>query len=224
LKPGFQIHSIDNSLTENQLRRASQLPTPNLSDALGKIQPACVTLKAMHRVNHPMVGRALTVRIPPGDNMLVYQAIATARSGDVIVVDAGGVLEQAIVGEIMTMLAESRGAAGVVIYGAVRDIDIIGKSEFPVYACGYTFRGPYRSGPGQLNVPISLSGMMVSPGDLVVGDANGVVVIAHENVDPTLSAAEQIKDRETKIVEDIRRGAYDLGWIAPMLRDHGYTV
>jgi RraA family protein len=223
-KPGFQIHAIQTALSENQMVRAAALPTPNLSDAMGKILPACDQLKPMHRVNRSMVGRALTVRVPPGDNMLVYKAIASAGPNDVIVVDAGGALAQAIVGEIMTTLAQSRGAAGVVIYGSIRDIDIIGNSEFPVYACGYTYRGPYRDGPGQLNIPIAIGGMPVSPGDLIVGDANGVLVVPYESVDNVLTAAEQIKERETKIVEQIEQGSYDIAWIDSMLRDRGYEI
>lgn len=223
-KPGYQIRAIETRLPDERLTQAATLPTPNLSDAMGKILPACVALKPMHRVVGPMVGRALTVRVPPGDNMLVYKAIAAASPGDVVVVDAGGVLEQAIVGEIMTMLAASRGAAGVVIYGAIRDIDIIGTSDFPVYACGYTFRGPYRDGPGELNVPIALAGMPVQPGDLVVGDENGVMVVPYDSVDSVLNAAQRIKEREQMIVAQIERGEYDIAWIDGALRERGYAI
>jgi len=209
-------------VSDDALKRAAALPTPNISDAMGKIMPACVALKPLHRLARPMAGRALTVRVPPGDNLFVYKAIAIAGPNDVIVVDAGGVLEQAIIGEIMTTLAASRGVAGIVVHGAIRDIDIVSMSEFPVFARGHTYRGPYRDGPGEINVPIALAGMSVEPGDLVVGDANGVVVVPHADIEAVLEAAQRIKEREIRIVEQIDLGDYDLAWIDQALHKRGY--
>jgi RraA family protein len=223
-KPGYTLNAVTTRPASEALQRAAAIPTPNLSDAMGKILPACPMLKPMHALCDTMVGRAVTVRIPPGDNLLVYKAIVAAERGDVLVVDAGGVLEQAIVGEIMTTLAESRGLAGIVIYGAIRDIDIVSESRFPLYACGYTYRGPYRDGPGEMNVPIALSAMVVNPGDLVVGDANGVVVVPFADIEVVLSAAEQIKAREIDIVNQITTGRYDTSWIDATLRERGYSL
>jgi RraA family protein len=223
-KPGYTLNTVTTRLVSDTLQRAAAIPTPNLSDSMGKIQPACPTLKPMHTIRDAMVGRAVTVRVPPGDNLLVYKAIVAAEPGDVLVVDAGGVLEQAIVGEIMTTLAASRGLAGMVIYGAIRDIDIVGASGFPVYACGYTYRGPYRDGPGEMNVPIALSAMVVNPGDLVVGDANGVMVVPFADIERVLSAAEQIKAREIDIVNRISTDRYDTSWIDSTLRERGYSL
>ncbi|WP_227245389.1 RraA family protein [Paraburkholderia caribensis] len=221
--PGCRIHSAHSVVSDDALQQAAALPTPNLSDAMGKIMPACVALKPMHRVTRPMVGRALTVRVPPGDNLFAYKAITVAGPNDVIVIDAGGVLEQAIVGEIMTTLAASRGIAGIVLHGAIRDIDIVSASEFPVFACGYTYRGPYRDGPGEFNVPVALGSMPVAPGDLVVGDANGVVIVPQADVDAVLAAAQRIKEREMRIVEQIAAHDYDLTWIDQAMRERGYT-
>ncbi|BCQ28148.1 RraA family protein (plasmid) [Caballeronia sp. NK8] len=218
------MHANQILLSDEALKQAEPLPTPNLSDAMGKIMPACVALKPMHRLTRPMIGRALTVRVPPGDNLFAYKAIASATRNDVIVIDAGGVLEQAIIGEIMTTLAASRGVAGIVVHGAIRDIDIVSVSEFPVFACGYTYRGPYRDGPGEINVPVALAGMPVAPGDLVVGDANGVVVVPHADVGQVLETARRIKEREIRIVEQIELGDYDLAWIDQALRERGHLV
>ena len=101
--------------------------------------------------------------------------VALAQAGDVIVVDAGGDLTNAIIGELMCGYAASRGIAGMVINGAIRDADILSKSDFQVYAAGVTHRGPYKDGPGQINVPVSLDGMVVRPGDIIVGDGDGVL-------------------------------------------------
>jgi RraA family protein len=223
-KPGYTLNAVGTRLTAETLRRAAAIPTPNLSDSMGKIQPACPMLKPMHAFQEPMIGRAVTVRTPPGDNLLVYKAIIDAEPGDVLVVDAGGVLEQAIVGEIMTTLAESRGLAGMVIYGAIRDIDIVSRASFPVYATGFTYRGPYRDGPGELNVPVALSAMVVNPGDLIVGDANGVIAVPFSNMHEVLAVAEKIKAREVEIVNQISAGRYDTSWIDAALRERGYSL
>lgn len=224
IKPGFHINAVSVQLPSEFISRAGTLPTPNISDSLGKLVPACVSLKPMHAVAHRMAGRAVTVLIPPGDNLMVHKAIASAEPGDVVVVDAGGVLEQAIVGEIMTAWARQRGLAGMVIYGAIRDVDIVGKSDFPVYACGYAHRGPYRDGPGELNVPIALGGMIVSPGDLVVGDSNGVVVVPYALIAPTLARAATIAKHENELVDQIASGGYAYDWIDKTLIQRGYAL
>jgi RraA family protein len=216
------MYPAQSVVSDDALMQAAGLPTPNLSDAMRKMMPACVALKPMHRLTGPMVGRALTVRVPPGDNLFAYKGIAAAGRNDVVVIDAGGVLEQAIIGEIMTTLAASREIAGIVVHGAVRDIDIISRCEFPVFACGYGYRGPYRDGPGEINVPIALGGMPVAPGDLVVGDANGVVIVPQADVDAVLCSARDIKEREVRLVEQIAAGNYDLKWIDQALRERQY--
>src|SRR5713101_3199391 len=100
-----------------------------------------------------LAGPAFTVKTAPGDNLLVHKALDTARPGDVIVVDAGGFADQAIIGELMMSRARQRGIAGIVIWGAIRDSAEIGAGSYPVYACGVTHRGPYKDGPGEINVP-----------------------------------------------------------------------
>ena len=99
-----------------------------------------------------MVGTAFTVRTRPGDNLMVHKAIDMAAPGDVIVVDAGGALENALIGELMAGWAQKRGVAGFVIDGAIRDSEALAEGDFPVYAAGVTHRGPYKDGPGEINV------------------------------------------------------------------------
>ncbi len=109
---------------------------------------------------------------------MIHKAIALAQPGDVIVVDGGGDLTNALIGEIMVSYAATRGIAGFVIDGAIRDVDMIRAGTFPVYAAGVTHRGPYKDGPGEINVPIAIDGMVIQPGDLIVGDADGVLCVA----------------------------------------------
>ncbi len=136
-------------------------------------------LRPMH-AGGVLAGPAFTVKTRPGDNLLVHKALDMAAPGDVIVVDAGGDLTNSIIGELMSAYVASRGVAGLVINGSIRDSDSIGRSQFPVFAAGVTHRGPLRSGPGEIGCTIAIDGMVIEPGDLLLGDADGVVCVPYE--------------------------------------------
>lgn len=220
--PSFRILRCERTIEPSLINKLKDVPTPNISDSLGKLSPAGAGLKPMH-AGGKMIGRAVTARVPAGDNLLAYKAILDAAPGDVLVIDADGSVDRATIGEIMTTLAASRGLAGIVVYGAVRDVDILGSASFPVFACGYTHRGPYRNGPGELNVTVSIGGMLVSPGDLVVGDANGVICVPFEDVAHVAQVANEIKNREDSMVSDIESGRYDARWLEAALKERGYS-
>src|SRR3954471_11733408 len=150
--------------------------TAVISDNLGRL-PGAVGLRPFHR-GGTMAGTAVTVGTAPGDNLAIHQALELIRSGDVLVVDGGGETGRALIGEIIAEIAQSRGAAGIVIDGAVRDAAMLASSPFPVFARAAIHRGPYKNGPGEINVPVSIGGMVVSPGDIVVGDDDGVVAFS----------------------------------------------
>src|SRR4029453_16655177 len=128
---------------------------------------------------------------------------------DVIVVDAGGDLTNALFGEIMVATSVKRGVAGIVLNGAVGDSEEIGRGEFPLYAAGVTHRGPYKDGPGEINVPIAIDGMVIHPGDLVVGDADGLLCIPFDEVEAVLAATRKKMDLEKKMLADIAAGTLD---------------
>ena len=148
-------------------------PTSVISDNLARL-PGAVGLRPFHR-GSKLVGIAFTVRTRPGDNLAIHKALELVGPGDVIVVDGGGDETRALVGEIMKNIAEYRGAAGYVIDGAIRDVAAFAASDFPCFARAAIHRGPYKSGPGEINVPVSIGGSVISPGDIVVGDEDGVV-------------------------------------------------
>jgi regulator of RNase E activity RraA len=152
---------------------------------------------------------------------MVHKAIDAAAPGDVIVVDAGGVLEQAIIGEIMSSWAAKRGLAGMVIDGAVRDSAALAQNAFPVYARGVTPRGPYKNGPGEINCPVSVGGMVVMPGDIVAGDEDGLVCVPRADAEEILALARAQRDREDAILADIAKGALDRAWVDETLRARG---
>ena len=182
------------------------LATPLLSDNLARL-PAAVGLRPFHR-GGTMAGTALTVRTRPGDNLTIHQALELVRPGDVIVVDGGGDLTRALVGEIMTTIARFRGAAGFVVDGAIRDTGVLVQSDFPCFARAAIHLGPARSGPGDINVPVSIGGMVVEPGDIVVGDADGLVAFPPSVANELLQAARQQQAKEAEILLSIREGRY----------------
>ena len=144
-----------------------------------------------------------------------------AVPGDVIVVDAGGDLTNALFGEIMVATAVKLGVAGVVLNGAVRDSEEIGRGQFPLYAAGVTHRGPYKDGPGEINVPIAIDGMVIHPGDLIVGDADGLLCVPYDEVEEILAATRRKMAAEKKTLADIEAGTLDTAWIDVTLQRIG---
>jgi RraA family protein len=196
-------HAVDPSTIE-AFRSAT---TPTISDNLDRL-PGIVGLRPFHR-GGKLVGTALTVRVRAGDNLAIHQALNLVRPGDVVVVDGGGDISRALVGDIMKAIAESRGAAGFVIDGAVRDAGAFATSDFPCYARAAIHRGPYKTGPGAINIPVSIGGWTVNPGDVVVGDEDGVVTFSPAIASSLLEAVRAQEQREAEVLQMIREGRYD---------------
>jgi RraA family protein len=202
------------------LARFMNVATAHLSDNMGRLVAGGAHLRPMHKGGQ-LVGNALTVKVPPGDNLMVHKAIDIAQPSDVIVVDAGGDLTHAIVGEMMATHAEGRGVAGLVIHGAVRDSAAIRQHGFPVYACGVTHRGPYKNGPGEINCAIAIDGMVIQPGDVIVGDDDGIVVVPLAQAELVLSLAAQHRAKEDKTLAEIKAGTVDRSWVDALLASRG---
>ncbi|MCJ2092487.1 RraA family protein [Methylobacterium sp. J-072] len=183
------------------------IATATISDCLDRM-PVLHGLRAFHRRGR-LIGTAFTVRVRAGDNLAIHQALEQVRRGDVIVVDGGGDTSRALVGDIMKAIAESRGVAGFVIDGAVRDTDAFADSDFPCYARAATPRGPFKTGPGAINVPVSIGGWTVNPGDVVVGDADGVVTFPPALAPSLIEAVRAQAAREAEVLALIRAGRYD---------------
>lgn len=217
---GFKIHRRARSVDPSTAAQFSGIPVANVSDSMSRMFGAPQALRPMHD-GSPLIGAALTVRTRPGDNLMVHKAIDMAGRGDVVIVDAGGDLTNAIIGELMTAHAEQRGLAGIIIYGAIRDSAAIARGCFPVYANGVTHRGPYKDGPGEINVPLSLGGLVIEPGDLVLGDADGVVCVPCDLIGAVLKGARAKQIAEHKQMSAIRSGTVDRTWIDEALRQRG---
>jgi regulator of RNase E activity RraA len=149
-------------------------------------------------------GPAFTVKTRPGDNLMVHKALDIASPGDVVVVDAGGDLTNSIIVEIMVRYAINRGLAGIVINGSIRDSDALRRLNFPVYAAGVTHRGPLKSGPGEIGRAIAIDGMVIEPGDLIIGDGDGLLCIPFDEVEEVYEAAAAKKKAEDKTLADLK--------------------
>ena len=211
------IERVDPGVVE----QAAQYPSSILADVAGRrgamhgrIAPLAPSMK--------FAGPALTVEVRPGDNLMIHAALALAQPGDVIVVDGKGDLSCALMGEIMCQQALALGVVGVVIDGAARDSEALRDLRFPMFAAGLNPNGPTKSVSGRVNHPISVGGVTVHPGDLVIGDADGVTVVERDKAAALLPLAAEKVLAETRRIADIRsRKALRPSWLDDALRAAG---
>lgn len=220
---GFEILSRQRAVSPELVEKFRALPVANISDCMSRMDAGGARLRPMHD-GTLLAGPALTVRTRPGDNLMVHKALGMAQPGDVIVVDAGGDLTNAIIGEIMTSYAQTRGIAGIVINGAIRDVGAIQRGSFPVYAAGVTHRGPYKDGPGVINGTIALDGMTIQPGDLILGDEDGLLCVPYEQAEGIYRAASAKHAAEEQAMAQIAAGGFDTSWVDVRLRELGCTL
>jgi len=168
-----------------------------------------------------VAGPAFTVEVRPGDNLMIHAALMLAKPGDVIVVDGKGDLSCALTGGLMAAHAKAAGIAGFVIDGAVRDTDECAQGDFPIFAAGCNPNGPTKGVAGWIGIPVSLAGTPVHPGDLIVGDADGVVVVPREQAADIVAGAQAKIDSEAARIEEIRQGKLLPGWLPGVLRTAG---
>jgi len=218
---GFSIRTRSRKVEAALVERFAKLPVANISDSMSRMSAAGPRLRPYHAQGTVLAGPALTVRTRPGDNLLVHKAIDMAEAGDVIVVDAGGDLTNSIMGEIMVYLAQEKGVAGFVIDGAIRDADEIRESGIGMFAAGVTHRGPYKDGPGEINAPVSIDAMVIHPGDLIVGDCDGLVCVPLDAAAAILDAAEAKQRAEVTEIAAIRDGNVDRSWVDKLLETRG---
>lgn len=172
-------------------------------------------------LNMTLCGPAFTIEVRPGDNLMIHAAIALAEPGDILVIDGKGDLTAALMGTLMLSACQKRGLGGVVVDAAIRDRLEVLELGFPVFSAGFNPAGPTKFVPGRINHPISAGGAMVRPGDLVVGDADGVVVIEREKAPAMLAlAAKKTADEEARMAA-IARGDTHSPWLPAALRAAG---
>ncbi len=180
--------------TAELVRRLAAVPAANIGDAQERIGVASALSPSWPGAK--LAGPAYTVWTRPGDNLYIHKAMDEARPGDVIVVNGGGDQSRALIGDMIGLRAKNMGIAGFVIDGAVRDADALADCGLPVFARSVTPAGPYKFGPGRLQLPVAIDGVVVAPGDIVVADADGVVVVRRDEAEKVLAEAEKIEAKE----------------------------
>jgi 4-hydroxy-4-methyl-2-oxoglutarate aldolase len=186
---------------EQTISKLRTLPAANIADALGK--PCAFTLDPQIRPAFDgirLVGPAVTVREHPDCNLMSHAAIDLMQRGDVLAVDAGGYTGTAVGGFLMSRKMMSKGVEGVVVDGAWRDRSEITKAKFPVYCRAWQPGGPHKDVPGSVNLPVSIGGVVVHPGDVIIGDDDGVVIVPSDSLDDVLARAQSIRAREDDVL------------------------
>ncbi|GEA17448.1 MAG: hypothetical protein PWR22_329 [Moorella sp. (in: firmicutes)] len=220
---GFRIIANIERASKELIEGFRGLCTGNIADVLGRFH----TTIGLRHFNNPglhMVGTAFTVRTTASDNLMIHKAINMAEPGDVIVIEGEGNISRALLGEIMCRMAQARGLAGFVVDGAIRDAAGIRNLDFPVYAKGINPAGPFKEGPGEINVPICCAGAVVHPGDILVGDDDGVVVIPKEQAEEVLVKAKEKAVEEAEIFKQIAAGTVDRTWVDKILQAKGCKI
>ncbi|MGI6083954.1 MAG: RraA family protein [Acetivibrionales bacterium] len=218
----FRIYQTIKRVDRAILDRFSGLPVANIADNMGRI--ACLDHSLVPFNNTPLLGTAFTVKAPAGDNLMFHKALDLAQPGDVLVVAANGYKNRSLCGGIMASYAKKKGLAGFIIDGAIRDKAEISKMDFPVYARSVQPNGPYKNGPGCINVPVSCAGQVIFPGDILVGDEDGIVVIRPDEAEEILEAAWAQNAMENRSFEEIEAGCYDRSWVDRVLKEKGCEI
>jgi regulator of RNase E activity RraA len=221
---GYRINPRASGPSQEIVEAFRSIPVPVAGDCSGRSLGA-LGLVAYHGDQRTVLcGPAITVRVRPGDNLMIHKAMLMAQPGDVIVIDGGGDVSQALVGGLMRTSAIARKLGGFVIDGAIRDLVEWAEGGMPVFAKGNTHRGPSKDGPGMINVPVSCSGLVVNPGDLVLADADGVIAIPVEDLPSLLVASQAHLKKEATIRDQNASGKSDVERFDSMLRQKGLPI
>lgn len=194
------------------------LPTSVIGDVMGGRLVGTTALRPINRSPISTCGNAFTVRVRSGDNLLIHKALDMLEVGDVLVVDGEGDTSRALVGEIMMTSARVRGAVAFVMDGAIRDADAFEAHQFPCWARGICLRGPYKDGPGSLNVPVTIGGMVVNPGDIMVGDGDGIIAVPRALAMEVAALANAKVAHERETISAILNGTYSSAWVDAALK------
>lgn len=204
------------------VKRFSTLPAANVADKMNRLSALHSDIKLQSSPDHQMCGVALTVKARPGDNLMLHEALNIAKEGDVIVLSNEGDRTHSIMGLIMyEYLADFKKVAGIVIDGPIRDIEEISQLGVPIYATGSTPGGPYKEGPGEVNVPIAIGAISINPGDIVLGDVDGVIVIPKGDAPDLIEAAEENAKKDALKVQKSSSGSADRSWVDKLLKEKG---
>ncbi len=217
---GFRVFTQRKLPDPAVMERFRKLPAANVADVMGR---SCALSSEIHTMlphtDKIMVGPALTVRARPGDNLMIHKALNMAQEGDVIVISNEGDRSQSLLGAIIVAYARSKKLGGIIVDGPIRDVDEIAAMGLPVYATGSTPGGPYKEGPGEVNAPISCGGVAVNPGDIVLADSDGVIIIPRRDAEAVADAAEAFAVNDSAKMQAALEGRAKRDWVDKKLTE-----
>jgi len=190
---------------QNLIKEIGSFEAATVHEAYGGKGALASDIKPIDSLSR-LCGPAVTVACRPGDNLMLHKAIYVAEPGDVLVATVGGYTEAGPWGEIMTLAAQARDIAGLIIDGSVRDSRAIRDLQFPVFSKALSIKGTAKDSLGLINHPINLGGVSINPGDLILGDADGIVVVARQDLAEVLTQCRLRREKEEKIKEELQRG------------------
>jgi regulator of RNase E activity RraA len=218
-KLGFRVLPSAPRVPDDLLARFTGMSSATLADAMGRFNFMDEGIKS--RSGLPLCGLAVTVNARPADNLMVHKALEIAQPGDIVVVATGGSTRTAVFGDLMCRTAVARRLGGIIVDGAIRDVEGITGLGFPAFSRTVSPGSCDKDGPGEINVPISCGGAVVSPGDIVVGDAVGVTVIPRAHAEEVLMLATQVIEKERARIREIEQGTVIKAEIDDTLRKKG---
>ena len=216
---GFRVLPSPPRIPDALLERFRGLASSNLADAMGRFNFMDPAIRP--RSGLPLCGLAVTVNCRPADNLMIHKALQVAQAGDIVVVATSGNTASAVFGELMCHTAVAQQLGGIIVDGAIRDIDAITRLGFPAYSRTVSPGGCDKDGPGEINVPISCGTTVVAPGDIVVGDEDGVAVVPRAHAEEVLQLVAELVTREEKRIAEIRAGTVFRADVDELLRKRG---
>jgi len=220
--PGFRVRTDCERVDPEIVAALGRFETPDISDLMNRLYTMVSEIRPMTGPTLPILGTAITVKTYPGDNLMVHKALDVAKPGDVIVVDTGGARRPAVLGDLVSAKARHRGIAGFVVDGLIRDLPgILELKDLPIYARGVTPVGPLHRGPGEINYPVAVGGIVVQPGDVIVGDLNGVVVVPKDAAADILGRLQEHAESSAAYTAAVARGEFSNAWVDTLLEDQG---
>jgi RraA family protein len=217
--PGFRIRSDFPRLPVELVKEFEKFEIPDISDQLNRFSSLDPGITCFTHGHHRLCGTVCTVRVFPGDNLMVHKSLDLARPGEVVVIAAGGALTNAVLGDLICSKAKHRGIAGFVVDGLIRDLPGILNLDFPVFARGVTPIGPLQRGPGEINFPIACGGVVINPGDILMADGTGIVVIPQDIAPELLIRLRRDQEKNVEYIASVQSGDFSNQWVDRILLD-----
>ena len=221
--PGYMIRTEFPRLSQEFIEQFREFETADVSDVLNRLYAMNGAIRNQTN-DKELLGTACTVKLYPGDNLMVHKALDIAKPGDIVVVDCSGAMSNAVLGDLVANKSIHRKIGGYVIDGLIRDLDGIRETGLPVYARGVTPFGPLHRGPGEINTPICCGGVVVNPGDIIKADTTGIAVIPRGFADDIIQRLQASKTRLAEYVASVKRGDFSNAWVDEQLRENGCVI